>query len=186
MTLAARAGSPARCALCHDDLVEAPPPCTGCRTLVHPDCRAGEPCPTLGCALGRTVWARAIPSEPRPRRRRWWPEVLIGAAFGGWCLAVVVVNLMGTSCGPRVERGRADFYALHDAADRFKLARGRYPERMHELHDFLREYSPVDPWGNLYVLLPHVRGVAFVSPGPDGALDTDDDLDSRDLFERAW
>ncbi|MCO5166081.1 MAG: type II secretion system protein GspG [Planctomycetes bacterium] len=180
-------GVPVRCALCHDAFATFPPPCPGCRTLVHADCRAGVACPTLGCPQGRAGRAVVEPWQPRaPRRRRWWPGVLIGAALGGWCLAVVLVNVVATSITCHVERERADFRALHDAADLFRIDRGRCPERMDELRDHLRECPPLDPWGNPYALQPHARGVAFVSPGPDGALGTEDDLHSHDvLFEAA-
>lgn len=185
----ARSSGPLRCALCHDALGERPLPCPGCRTLVHADCRAGGPCPTLGCAHASA--ARRIevePWEPSPCRRwtRAVAALLAAAALSGLCLVVAVINVMGTSNVTRVQPVRADMRALADAADLFKISRGAYPERWDELRDggFLRESPPLDPWGNPYVLLPHERGVAFVSPGCDGELGTDDDLDSRVLWSR--
>ncbi|MBX3468177.1 MAG: hypothetical protein KF878_15000 [Planctomycetes bacterium] len=177
---------PVRCALCHDALGQLPPPCPGCRTLVHPDCRAGGPCPTLGCAHGRAARRVVVePWEPSPCRRwtRAVPALLAAAGLSGLCLVVVVINVaMGTSHVTCVERERSYFRALHDAADLFRVDRGRYPEHMDELRGYLREWPPTDSWANPYVLQPHERGVAFVSPGLDDALGTDDDIHCRDLL----
>lgn len=53
-----------RCAYCHDDLDPAAPPCPGCATRLHTDCRAEVGCPTPGCAARRDASARRAALRP--------------------------------------------------------------------------------------------------------------------------
>lgn len=179
-----RPGSPARCALCHDDLVEAAAPCPGCRTLVHAECGAGRPCPTLGCPRGRQARGYRWFAATRPWSSRWLliADLVVYAAAAAFLLALgaeATTPRMGQSDAARRERARADFRVLHEAAEWFQKARGRSPVEFDDLAGFLKEHPPIDPWGQPYLLLPRPDGVEFFCLGPDGRAGGDDDLHSR-------
>lgn len=173
---------PVRCALCHDALGELPPPCPGCRTLVHAECAAGRPCPTLGCPRRLRARARVFASPPRDSRWLLAADLVVYAAAAAFLLALgaeATTPRMGQSDAARRERARADFRVLHEAAEWFQKARGRSPVEFDDLAGFLKEHPPIDPWGQPYLLLPRPDGVEFFCLGPDGRAGGDDDLHSR-------
>ncbi|MCO5166082.1 MAG: hypothetical protein M9894_06905 [Planctomycetes bacterium] len=187
MKLAARESGAARCAICHDDARDGPLVCPGCQTVVHAECRVGQPCPTLGCAHGaalgrpRVVVLRPAPWSTLAAAARRVPRELAVAALvallltGGAVAAHVADPPRTTSL---VRRAQSDLRWLADAAALFRIVRGHWPESIDELVDagLLKEAPGPDPWGNAYLLVRRPVGVEFLSRGPDGALGGGDDL----------
>ena len=111
-------------------------------------------------------------------------------------LVLVVVALMLAGCGeshepraddPAVERAKIaqaseDVANLRTLAKLFRLEMGRYPDSLSELTEptekerngFIPEL-PIDPWGQEYWYEPGDQLVIF-STGPDGEVDTEDDV----------
>lgn len=73
---------------------------------------------------------------------------------------------------------------LQSCVDQFTSHRGRAPASIEELireNILYADREPTDPWGNPFVLRRAPEGRAVVvSGGPDGTLDTTDDLRSDD------
>jgi hypothetical protein len=175
VALMPRADSTPRCALCHDAVVEGPLQCPGCGTLVHAECRVGVPCPTLGCAhAAKSGRLLILPAPTRATRLR------EAVDRHGRALALVVALVLGavantcvssTPGGAHHAHVQADQRAILDAAEMFRLARGRRPATVDELIGPYLDTVPLDPWGEPYVL----DGRRVLCTGPDGVRGGDDD-----------
>lgn len=138
--------------------------------------------------------------RPSVRRRRGFTlvELMVVVAIIGLLAAVVTVNVMGQSHTARIERVRADMRAIGDALDLFKIACGTYPQQLQDLWErpssnaarrwagpYLKEYPPVDPWGNEYVYQFSGGGqyeiISYGADGAPGGTDEGADLSSRTI-----
>lgn len=177
-----RVRAAARCAVCHDALVDRVVGCAACDAQGHADCWADlGRCTSIGCASVPSVVARpAAPKHVGARVSRLAIVGVVGAL--GLVAAVVAVNLSGRSgCGPRCRVPR-DMKAIGDALDLYKVDCGRYPDRLEALWErpadwqgrypfipYLKDYPPKDPWGNEYVYrYESGRRFEIVSYGADG------------------
>lgn len=134
------------------------------------------------------------------RRRRGFTlvELMVVVAIIGLLAAVVTVNVMGQGHTARVERVRADMKAIGDACDLFKIACGTYPQNLQELWErpssnaarkwagpYLKEYPPLDPWGNEYVYNFAGSGqyeiISYGADGAPGGVDEAADLSSKTI-----
>lgn len=105
---------------------------------------------------------------------------------------VVWVSLLFAGCnncavdetGERERRARVDLTLISDAANTFARRAGRAPANLREMAppDCSGELCvfgelPSDPWGRSFVSVQlSADALRFVSLGPDGRLDTHDDL----------
>ena len=124
-------------------------------------------------------------------------ELLVVITIIGIMASVVVVNLFGVDDQARVARVQADFSALRDACNRFKLDHRRWPASLEELHDGPEwrgeptryiERPPQDPWTQVaYAMEFNDDGRPyFVSLGADqaeGGEGFNQDLASNDGFD---
>jgi general secretion pathway protein G len=92
----------------------------------------------------------------------------------------------------RIAQIKAAQYA--EAAKRFKIETGVFPQQLQDLEVRPQHISPrkwrrpfvekleADPWGNPFVLRVDAvnNRVLVVSAGPDGRLDTEDDISNED------
>jgi hypothetical protein len=69
-----------------------------------------------------------------------------------------------------------DLKALTNGLDRYRGETGFLPARLEDLVPKYLKALHTDPWGHNYVLYRGPGGFALVSAGPDGALNTADDL----------
>ena len=117
----------------------------------------------------------------------------------GLLFALVAGNVMGKVDKAKETTTKANLKSLHNAVKSFRMDTGRYPTEDEGLYALieapmdLETYPeegyldttelPMDAWGNEYIfeLYPE-SGKPFVirSLGPDGELDTEDDLLSTD------
>lgn len=74
----------------------------------------------------------------------------------------------------QVLRAGLEMRTLAAELAQYHAARGEWPADWHAL-----KRSGKDPWGNDYGFEPDGDGVVVYSAGPDGELDTDDDLSGR-------
>lgn len=94
-------------------------------------------------------------------------------------------NLEGAVAEARVLTATTSAKSLHDEVRRYYIVNGKLPERLADLLDpkapggpFLEEL-PKDPWGHDFVLRGADRKTfVILSAGPDGTLDTEDDITS--------
>ncbi len=88
--------SPLRCAVCHGGIEREAPPCAGCGTVTHADCRVeARGCPTFGCVEAPR---RIVITAPRPRPAGVGLVSVIGAALG--LMAFTLGCLAGLSFRP--------------------------------------------------------------------------------------
>jgi general secretion pathway protein G len=91
---------------------------------------------------------------------------------------VVIIGLIATMAGievtrqmgiARQERAKVDLSTIVNAADLFRMQRGRLPHDLQELVDegALKDL-PVDPWGRPYVLEVTGSTLDVTCPGADG------------------
>ena len=93
ITLRART-NPARCALCHDDLLGPGTSCPRCGTVTHWACRAElARCPTLACSLPSLWEPRSAGTCSTPRVV--WPR-LTDVAIVALLLAILLVGAVSS------------------------------------------------------------------------------------------
>ncbi|MCB9877695.1 MAG: type II secretion system protein GspG [Planctomycetes bacterium] len=110
-------------------------------------------------------------------------EIMVVVTILGLLATLVVTNVIDRADEARVTKAQTDVATIRDAVRMFRQGEGRLPslaelttadERGHVAIEALT----LDPWGNDYVVRegkpPHSFEV--VSAGPDGSLDTDDDI----------
>jgi hypothetical protein len=176
VALMPRADSTPRCAICHDVVMEGPLQCPGCATLVHAECRVGVPCPTLGCVHApRSGRLLVVPPPTRATRLRESLErhrragaVVLATVLG----AVAYTCVSSTPIGSHRARVQADQRQILDAAEMFRLARGRRPATVDELIGPYLGRLPLDPWGEPYIL----DGRRVLCTGPDTLRGGGDDV----------
>ncbi|MEZ6036280.1 MAG: type II secretion system protein GspG [Planctomycetota bacterium] len=110
-------------------------------------------------------------------------EIMVVVTILGLLATLVVTNVIDRADEARVAKAQTDVATIRDAVRMFRQSEGRLPS-IEELTTAdergrvaIEELTP-DPWGNDYVVRdgkpPHSFEV--VSAGPDGSLDTDDDI----------
>ena len=86
--------APARCALCHDDLLGPGTTCPRCGTVAHLECRAElARCPTLACSL--PSWWESRSAGTRSTPRVVWPR-LTDVAIVALLLAILLVGAVSS------------------------------------------------------------------------------------------
>lgn len=89
---------------------------------------------------------------------------------------VVIIGLIATAAGlevnrqmirARQERARVDLSTIVNAADLFRMERGRTPRDLQELDELLREPA-IDPWSRPYLLEGTGSKVDVSCLGADG------------------
>jgi len=131
-------------------------------------------------------------------------EIMVVVVILGVLASMVIPNLMGNKDRADRQKAVSDLVTLENALEMYKLDNGRYPTleqglnalttksdlapepRNYREGGYLRRL-PRDPWDNDYQLSFSAGhgAISVLSLGPDGLLDTDDDvvswqLDSRD------
>ncbi|HDR2785020.1 MAG: type II secretion system major pseudopilin GspG [Enterobacter sp.] len=126
-------------------------------------------------------------------------ELMVVIVILGVLASLVVPNLMGNKDRADRQKAVSDIVALENALDMYKLDNHRYPTTDQGLDALVvaptlaplaENYNPegyirrlpADPWGNEYVLIsPGEHGAIDISStGPDGEIDTADDINNWD------
>jgi general secretion pathway protein G len=134
----------------------------------------------------------AIHRAPARRRRRHRGmsllEIMVVITLIGLVTAAVGVSVMGALQDGQVDTARSQAFELEKAVDTYRLRRGSYPTNAQGLTALTEtgkgravlDRMPIDQWGKPYAyVMPgqkNPRGVDIVSAGPDGQLDTSDDV----------
>jgi len=122
-------------------------------------------------------------------------EVMVVLVIIGMIMAIVAPNIMGQQEEAAADKARLDIQQLEDAMSMYKLRNKVYPSTEQGLEALVTastidpvpkrfpeggfiESLPEDPWGNPYILVnPGVKGkYDILSMGPDGTMDTEDDI----------
>jgi general secretion pathway protein G len=113
-------------------------------------------------------------------------EIMVVVVILGLLATIVAPNVLGSAERARTRKAEADVTQIASAVRMWLL---HNPGQLPELDDLLRKdrrgeayldsYAE-DPWGNDYIILrgERVNDFVVVSKGPDGILDTDDDIRS--------
>ncbi len=115
-----------------------------------------------------------------------WDLVFVGVALIAAVAYVVFVSAPKSSTRDRrsqAEQARVQMQMIADAIDLYQLTTRRVPDSLDDLtveddngEAYLTDV-PTDPWGLEFDYRPQGRrGYRLVSGGPDGVLDTDDDI----------
>ena len=111
--------------------------------------------------------------------------------------AIVIPKMAGRSQQAKVTAAASQISNIEMALDAFEVDNGYYPKTggLNDLVDapanatgwkgpYLKKGVPPDPWGNAYIYEypgKHTQnGYDLASPGPDGRMGTDDDLNNWD------
>lgn len=127
-------------------------------------------------------------SRRRPQRDAGFTivEIMVVVVIIGMLATVVVANLFGEVDTARLTKVQRDISGLSDAAKRYKLHFGSWPESIEELAEPeegkpLIEDVPKDPWGNEYQFEGETEkgGIMIRCAGNDKEFDTEDDITSE-------
>lgn len=116
-------------------------------------------------------------------------EILIAILLVGLVAGAVAVAMFGQLDSGRKGAARSQAYEIAKALDVYRLQVGHFPTEAEGGLDALThppkgepvmERLPEDPWGNAYVYVypgTHNKNKPdVISKGPDGLLDTEDDI----------
>lgn len=133
-------------------------------------------------------------SGDTPKKRRWPTVVAVLTILGGACWASVVWMTNTFECPPPVTETRYLLSALKQAVQQHYTMTGEYPNSDVGLAILLRsspgmrpilDRLPTDRWGRPFVYFAPSRDgkdpFELVSMGPDGELNTEDDIIPRPL-----
>jgi len=127
-------------------------------------------------------------SRRRPHRESGFTivEIMVVVVIIGMLATVVVANLFGEVDTARLTKVQRDISGLSDAAKRYKLRFGSWPESIEELanpeegQSFIEDV-PKDPWNNEYQFEGESEkgSVMIRCAGNDKEFDTEDDITSE-------
>jgi len=117
-------------------------------------------------------------------------EILVVVAILGLIASVVSVNVVGQWRDSETKAARLDLGQIGSSIDLFRMKYGRYPTSAEGLSVLVEPPNggeslltnddiPEDPWGQVYVYVRRTGGkppYTLSSKGPDGVLDTEDDV----------
>lgn len=127
-------------------------------------------------------------------------EIMVVIVILGVLASLTIPSLMGNKDRADKQKAVSDLVTLENALDMYKLDNSRYPStaqglnaliikptlapvpRSYRVEGYIRRL-PADPWGSPYQLIsPGEHGaVDIYSLGPDGLLQTDDDINNWDI-----
>ena len=124
-------------------------------------------------------------------------EMLLVLVILATLAAIVIPKMAGRSQQAKVTAAASQISNIEMALDAFEVDNGYYPKTgaLNDLVDapanatgwkgpYLKKGVPPDPWGNAYIYEypgKHTQnGYDLASPGPDGRMGTDDDLNNWD------
>ncbi|MGE4802334.1 type II secretion system major pseudopilin GspG [Yersinia hibernica] len=127
-------------------------------------------------------------------------EIMVVIVILGVLASLTIPSLMGNKDRADNQKALSDLVTLENALDMYKLDNNRYPTtaqglqalvtkptlapvpRSYRAEGYIRRL-PADPWGAPYQLTsPGEHGVVDIySVGPDGAAQTDDDINNWDI-----
>ena len=111
-------------------------------------------------------------------------ELLMVVCILGILAAGAKLILSGQDQEARITTARTSIQAIEEACQVFSMKHnGKYPDQLEELTQgtddnpgLLKESALNDPWGNPYQYQKKQKRVSIRSAGPDGDLNTDDDI----------
>lgn len=129
-------------------------------------------------------WMKSQQKKRKGARGMTLVEIMVVITIIGLITAAVAVAVMPKLVEARQERARSDIKAIENAADLYKLKKGRYPTTLDELvkTENLNE-MPLDPWGNGYLFVLEGNKPLVKSKGGDGKEGgdgEDSDISNRD------
>ncbi|MBQ7188216.1 MAG: type II secretion system protein GspG [Kiritimatiellae bacterium] len=111
-------------------------------------------------------------------------ELLMVVCILGILAAGARMMLSGQDQEARITTARTSIQAIEEACQVFSMKHnGKYPDQLEELTQgtddnpgLLKESALNDPWGNPYQYQKKGKRVSIRSAGPDGDMNTDDDI----------
>ncbi len=120
-------------------------------------------------------------------------ELLVVLVILSLLAALVIPRMMGTVDESKIKTAKIQLKEIKRALEMYKLDNGMYPTTEQGLEALVKEPEippkpkhwkqyletlPKDPWGNDYIYIYPADNHPFElkSKGPDGELDTDDDI----------
>lgn len=110
-------------------------------------------------------------------------ELLLVITILAVLAGVAVQNLAGTSEESRIAAARTSIGTIEQAARTYEIRAGKYPDSMEALFQpmgdrpaLLDDKAKADPWGTPYSLRRSDKGIEIRSAGPDGQMNTADDI----------
>ena len=110
-------------------------------------------------------------------------ELLLVVAILGVLAGVAIFNVGGKMQESQVAACRASIATIKTACDAYEIKTGQYPDSIDTLLQpvgggapLLDSNAKADPWGNSFQIRKNGYSVEIRSSGPDGAMNTDDDI----------
>jgi general secretion pathway protein G len=131
------------------------------------------------------------PSRSNPRRAAAFTllEMMLVVAIMGILMSVAVWNIVGQSEKARVKATEATMQTIETALKAYKADKGSYPQTIQMLVTTkMLDERIKDAWKHdIEYRTPGANGrdYSLVSPGPDGQIGTDDDIDVWRMREEA-
>ncbi len=114
-------------------------------------------------------------------------ELLLVVAILGVLATVAIINTQGMSNEARVSATRSTISAIEQAARTYEIRTGRFPDSLAQLLQPMGDRPPLldrkastDAWGVPFTYRRTSSFIEIRSAGPDGAMNTSDDLVNTD------
>ena len=130
------------------------------------------------------------PTEHKKQEGFTLVEIMVVVVIVGILATLVAQNVFGSTEQAKLDATRSDIDAIAQAADRYRLTHGNYPEEMSELVEeseggiqYLKvAEEPTDKWTNTEYRLEREGAKLVVRcAGFDGEFDTEDDITSQNM-----
>lgn len=112
-------------------------------------------------------------------------ELLLVVAILGVLAGVAILNVGGKMGESQIAAARASIATIKTACDAYEIKTGKYPDSIDVLLQpvgggapLLDSNAKADPWGNPFQIRKSGYSVEIRSAGPDGAMNTEDDITS--------
>jgi general secretion pathway protein G len=111
-------------------------------------------------------------------------EIMIVVAIIGILATIAVMKFGGQTKTAQVTATEATISSIRMAVGTYEMEKGKHPESLADLvsgekHYLDQEKVPTDAWGHEFKYYMKGDLVKIRSAGPDGAFDTEDDIENK-------